>query len=1159
MEAVSEEKPLETSGLTPRYRTYEHQKCFLAYTEQAPWSTDLLSACEETLSQPEFNLELDYASKHFDPSVTLRQKALELIANARYGIYDLSYWQDEDGKWQMPRNVFIELGMAIALNRPTLLVRHPGNGELEIPECLKSLGGRILEFSGQTTLKGALETRLPHWLDERPERDWWQRYCIFGERRCRYREVHPRASQWGEQPLHCHISDSRDIDREDFRAVVERVLECFRDVTFNYLDSLPVTKGYEFLLCTCCQTVRSTPFAIYRVTPNTPPEALITIGMSIALEMQFDYRIPKILLTKDTRYIPSLLSGYEVIVARNDQETKARLHTFVPTVIRKARATAWKPRPLPFIEPMLPLTEETVEEIVGDLTWDGCLRLAAEHTMSELAIQAHTYQARTYVARKPAENWILDRIQDSSHALSLWVIGAAGSGKTSLLCHLAEQLVEEENTAVFLYSAGRLLGQSAGALLSTTMGQSGDLASDLELLNAQLQERDRPWHLVLIIDGLDEHPRHQAMQEIDRLSAFASSYPWFKILVSSRLEYFEESGVDADTVDVYILGGFNESELPDVYRIFQVEYKLKTAPEELSERVRELIRDPLMLRRLAEAYRGRAIPADPGALTSALGDEAGGLKPAGVTDACPHALIVDDDPGARQRLIDLCQAIGCETAEAETNNQALDLLNTPSASFSLVCTDALRRPERAGEVGYMGLELVREINQAFPELPVVLVSRDDPAFLKNRAPDLRVRGVVEKGLSDQEIVTAIREVLAGGTLPNPWQVQSTDAQEKSPRPNDPHYSLWRLVADLESELRELVDRAMQSGYGAEWQQQLDVGQEPARLTLSELLKLVDNEGEIFQPLFKTPEAYSTLVTAAREITQTRNAIAHDVSRVDGAEIGRVQELVEELLPAVRDAERMVENAENVTTEPRLASRDDETGLSPEELLVLTIFGEARRSGKTSVDARTHRELAERIQQAFEELTPREARILRLRFGLAREPRHTLEEVGKKFGVTGERIRQIEAGALAKLRRPATGTRLREYVDYLTPESESSEQEPLAFGASRTFVATLGLVIDEVLASEELPPDVPTEYPHLCDWLEADLRERLHEIIGAVQTTEPSKRDGEILSVRIAFEWQQDRQPDFEAVSWWSVLELIPFEEAYPEKDAARFWERMRQA
>jgi RNA polymerase primary sigma factor len=62
------------------------------------------------------------------------------------------------------------------------------------------------------------------------------------------------------------------------------------------------------------------------------------------------------------------------------------------------------------------------------------------------------------------------------------------------------------------------------------------------------------------------------------------------------------------------------------------------------------------------------------------------------------------------------------------------------------------------------------------------------------------------------------------------------------------------------------------------------------------------------------------------------------------------------------------------------------------------------------------------------LTAREGRVLQLRFGLQDGRTYTLEEVGRKFGVTRERIRQIEVKALSKLRHPRHSRRLRDFLD-----------------------------------------------------------------------------------------------------------------------------------
>lgn len=76
-------------------------------------------------------------------------------------------------------------------------------------------------------------------------------------------------------------------------------------------------------------------------------------------------------------------------------------------------------------------------------------------------------------------------------------------------------------------------------------------------------------------------------------------------------------------------------------------------------------------------------------------------------------------------------------------------------------------------------------------------------------------------------------------------------------------------------------------------------------------------------------------------------------------------------------------------------------------------------------------LREKVEEVLNTLSPREARILRLRFGLDHDRPYTLEEVGQKFGLTRERIRQIEGKALRRLRHPCRARLLREYVDPAT--------------------------------------------------------------------------------------------------------------------------------
>ncbi|MCC7208229.1 MAG: RNA polymerase sigma factor RpoD [Anaerolineae bacterium] len=72
-------------------------------------------------------------------------------------------------------------------------------------------------------------------------------------------------------------------------------------------------------------------------------------------------------------------------------------------------------------------------------------------------------------------------------------------------------------------------------------------------------------------------------------------------------------------------------------------------------------------------------------------------------------------------------------------------------------------------------------------------------------------------------------------------------------------------------------------------------------------------------------------------------------------------------------------------------------------------------------------LREKVEEVLSTLTPREARILRLRFGLQNGRQYTLEEVGQKFGLTRERIRQIEGKALRRLRHPRRSRHLRDFI------------------------------------------------------------------------------------------------------------------------------------
>ncbi|MCJ7493515.1 MAG: RNA polymerase sigma factor RpoD, partial [Deltaproteobacteria bacterium] len=80
------------------------------------------------------------------------------------------------------------------------------------------------------------------------------------------------------------------------------------------------------------------------------------------------------------------------------------------------------------------------------------------------------------------------------------------------------------------------------------------------------------------------------------------------------------------------------------------------------------------------------------------------------------------------------------------------------------------------------------------------------------------------------------------------------------------------------------------------------------------------------------------------------------------------------------------------------------------------------------EAVVHLNLSEQTRKVLATLTPREEKVLKMRFGIDEKADHTLEEVGQNFDVTRERIRQIEAKALRKLRHPSRSKKLRSFVD-----------------------------------------------------------------------------------------------------------------------------------
>src|SRR5256885_1485179 len=191
-----------------------------------------------------------------------------------------------------------------------------------------------------------------------------------------------------------------------------------------------------------------------------------------------------------------------------------------------------------------------------------------------------------------------------------------------------------------------------------------------------------------------------------------------------------------------------------------------------------------------------------------------------------------------------------------------------------------------------------------------------------------------------------------------------------------------------------------------------------------------------------PEVIERLATVKRKGQQS--AIARAIA--DQARTIRIPvHMVETINKLVRVSRRLLQE---LGREPSDDEIGEEMGITPEKVREIvkvsqdpvsleTPIGEEEDShlgdfvedkdATSPSDAASLTMLRTEVEDILDTLTPRERRVLQLRFGLIDGHQRTLEEVGKRFGVTRERIRQIEAKALRKLRHPSRSKKLKDYL------------------------------------------------------------------------------------------------------------------------------------
>lgn len=265
-------------------------------------------------------------------------------------------------------------------------------------------------------------------------------------------------------------------------------------------------------------------------------------------------------------------------------------------------------------------------------SWQALRDTAKQLTGEVIKAAGDKYLRSVYLQRHATFRTFQDYLTSDKSCFVL--VGKSGVGKSNFVFSLDDEFAKRDDVALLVVNAARLTVPTNSTVVKV-LGQklAGYLTLREEAIANWLAEIDRQEGMsdrkvIIIFDAINENADGKnLLRQIDQMVGDAEKYPWLKIVITSRPQawktmkrgvtladgrYYHERGKDERWVEMeeftVKLEPFRRQELPEVYEKYRREYELQLEYAELEPAIRDTLRDPLVLRLVAEIYEGQVFP-----------------------------------------------------------------------------------------------------------------------------------------------------------------------------------------------------------------------------------------------------------------------------------------------------------------------------------------------------------------------------------------------------------------------------------------------------------------------------------------------------------------------------------------------------------------------